>query len=797
MRPYLAVLKDSFREALASRILWLLTGLISLVLFVGLAPFTLREEAAARFQRNEFRNGQEFLKLLAAQAKSPAPSPARRIWSRLSEPLRVRLQTLSPDNLNEQANTLNGVRDDLNGMLNNDDLYDPAIWKPKDVPGEARNLIDRAVDRLPPEEKQQVQRLPTDKELTGNSHELVVLAVQQLSYEEKRRLNRLLIDAAFPEHILPAPGKALYANWFGYRLGAPLPFEPKQLTLLVNFALFELTSFLAGILGVLIAILVTAPTVPQTFEPGAIDLLLSKPVSRSLLFLTKFFGASTFILINAIYLIGGMWLIAGLRFDIWSGKLLLCIPVLLFLFVIYYSVSALAGVIWRNAVVSVCCTVVFWGLCFAVGTLKNVAESAFLNPTRLSAILPAGEKLLAVNRGGHTFEWSAARSGWEEVFRGPETGGSFFFRERMLGPIYDPKADRLCAIESTPTRFDFFGGAGKLLIGPRREDWRRMESAVSPSGPQAMFVDPRGRIVVVGLFGIYRYEGNADVEHRAFKVLGVDLARNRSGQFVRMGPATAPKWQRPLVAAMKGRDGSLAVVSRGKLSVLVPNAADQYVEKKERDLGVEQGSAVAFAGSQIVVALPDGRLRIFSGESLDEQGSIKLPDRAKPRALAASPDGQWLAVLLDNHSLRICDLEGRAPLSAQITGQGDITTAVFSPTNELLASDGFGRVTRYHADTFEPVEAFSPSMDALEALYRYLITPLYTIFPKPGELDSVVSYLVVGDPVDLFNQDRRSRDELSGDRNAAVDIWRPIWSNLAFLTAMLTITCVYISRRDF
>ena len=94
MTPYLAVLKDCFREALASRILWLLTGLITLVLFVGLAPFTLLEESAARFQRNEFRNGPEFLKylasletshdadrrpprLVAAARLGPAPAPRR------------------------------------------------------------------------------------------------------------------------------------------------------------------------------------------------------------------------------------------------------------------------------------------------------------------------------------------------------------------------------------------------------------------------------------------------------------------------------------------------------------------------------------------------------------------------------------------------------------------------------------------------------------------------------------------------------------------------------------------------
>ena len=172
-----------------------------------------------------------------------------------------------------------------------------------------------------------------------------------------------------------------------------------------------------------------------------------------------------------------MWLIAGLRFDIWSGRLLLCIPVFLFLFVIYYSVSALTGVIWRNAIVSVCCTIVFWGVCFAVGTAKNVAETTFLDPTRLSAIIPAGDKLLAVNKSGQTFEWSDQHKAWEEIFRGQEANGpAMFFRDRLLGPVYDPVDDRLVAIESKPTRFEFFGAAGKLLTGPRKEDWRRIDT---------------------------------------------------------------------------------------------------------------------------------------------------------------------------------------------------------------------------------------------------------------------------------------------------------------------------------
>jgi len=795
MRPYLAVLKDSFREALASRILWLLTGLITIVLFVGLAPFALREEAAARFQRNEFRNGPEFLKLLAAQDHVREPTAAKRIWSRLPESVRHRVVAVNPENVNEQVEVLMAVRGELNGMLNNDDLYDSHAWTPKMVLPEAKRLMDRGVSNLSP--------------------------------EDKRRMNRMLIDAAFPDHILPAPGKVLHAVWFGYQLGTPLPFEPKQLGLLVNFALAALTTFLAGSIGVFIAVLVTAPIVPLTFEPGAIDLLLSKPVSRSLLFLTKFFGASTFILINSIYLIGGMWLIAGLRFEIWSGRLLLCIPVLLFLFVIYYSVSAFTGVIWRNAIVSVCCAILFWGLCFAVGTAKNVAENTFLNPTRLAAIVPAGDKLLAVNRANQTFEWSSEKKSWEEVFRGSNDGGpAFFVRGSLMGPIYDAKTDRIYGIESARTRFDFFGGTGKLVVGPRKEDWRRIESAVTPSNPQAIFVDPQGQIIVVSLSGIYRLEGNPTLEHRTVKLFGIDIApHDRSVKFLRIGPDPEPRWQRPMKAAMNRADGTIAVVSRGKLTFVspvgrmpsnsapnsaapktgvgkdddpkLPGATSKYVVRQLIDLGTDNGTAIAFVGSQVALGTTDGRVRIFAGPSKSEQIELAPRGKAKPQELIGSPDGRWLAILYDDRVASLYDVQGGALASGKIAHQGDLSAIAFTPTNQLLASDGFGHVNVYDTNPLRVVATYAPPAETLEILYRYVVTPLYTIFPKPSQLDDVVTYLVVGDPIDLFDQNRAAREELNLDKRPPIDIWRPIWTNFAFLAVMLTITCIYIARRDF
>ncbi|MFO0922858.1 MAG: hypothetical protein U0905_10260 [Pirellulales bacterium] len=44
--------------------------------------------------------------------------------------------------------------------------------------------------------------------------------------------------------------------------------------------------------------------------------------------------------INIAYLLLGLYLIAGMRLGIWNAGLLVCIPVFVFIFMIFYSVSA-------------------------------------------------------------------------------------------------------------------------------------------------------------------------------------------------------------------------------------------------------------------------------------------------------------------------------------------------------------------------------------------------------------------------------------------------------------------------
>ena len=212
---------------------------------------------------------------------------------------------------------------------------------------------------------------------------------------------------------------------------------------------------------------------------------------------------------------------------------------------------------------------------------------------------------------------------------------------------------------------------------------------------------------------------------------------------------------------------------------------------------------LAFAGSRLIVATADGRVRPSEikrpGGAFHSSNRrlLKPEGKQKPRSMVASPDGRTVAVLFDDSKIWLYDLEHGRPLAERISGQGDISAITFSPTNRLFVADGFGRVTTYKTGPFERSEVFAPPAETLEILYRYVVMPLYTVFPKPSELDGVVTYLVVGDPVNLFEQSRMPRDQVNLENRGPIDIWQPIWSNFVFLTVILTVTCVYISRRDF
>jgi ABC-type transport system involved in multi-copper enzyme maturation permease subunit len=101
----------------------------------------------------------------------------------------------------------------------------------------------------------------------------------------------------------------------------------------------------------------------------------------------------------------GLYLIAGIRFDIWNEGLLYCIPLLLFVFIIFYSVSALVGLLWGNAIVCVVSCIIFWLFCFAIGAIHDGMQQHVELLPQITRVDKIDGKLMVVNQRGDFSLW--------------------------------------------------------------------------------------------------------------------------------------------------------------------------------------------------------------------------------------------------------------------------------------------------------------------------------------------------------------------------------------------------------
>ena len=101
-------------------------------------------------------------------------------------------------------------------------------------------------------------------------------------------------------------------------------------------------------LGILLAVFSTASLVPRMLEKGSIDLLLSKPVSRPVLFASRFLGAFVVASAHLLYLALGIGIILGAKTGIWNGGFLLSGLMVSLYFGALLGFLVLVGVLLRS-----------------------------------------------------------------------------------------------------------------------------------------------------------------------------------------------------------------------------------------------------------------------------------------------------------------------------------------------------------------------------------------------------------------------------------------------------------------
>jgi ABC-type transport system involved in multi-copper enzyme maturation permease subunit len=105
--------------------------------------------------------------------------------------------------------------------------------------------------------------------------------------------------------------------------------------------------------GMALSVFASAGLVASIFEPGRIELLLSKPVSRTRILLGRYVGNLLVVSANIVYLIAGSWIIFGLKTGVWGLGFLYSSLFTIFIFAVLLAVIVLVGVLWESAAVAI------------------------------------------------------------------------------------------------------------------------------------------------------------------------------------------------------------------------------------------------------------------------------------------------------------------------------------------------------------------------------------------------------------------------------------------------------------
>ena len=108
--------------------------------------------------------------------------------------------------------------------------------------------------------------------------------------------------------------------------------------------------------GMALSVFASAGLVAAVFEPGRIELLLSKPVSRTHLLLGRYIGNVLVVAANILYLVAGSWIIFGIKTHVWGAGFLVSSLCTIFIFSVLLAVLVLVGVLWDSSAVAIMVT---------------------------------------------------------------------------------------------------------------------------------------------------------------------------------------------------------------------------------------------------------------------------------------------------------------------------------------------------------------------------------------------------------------------------------------------------------
>lgn len=834
MKPYIAILIDSFWEAVGNKVLWALLIGWSLLL-LALAPFGYVSERSFQLSSADIANRTQLIEKLARGAKRRGPQSIQAVAKRLDADFLEQLEAAAEDDSGGKRRALasSQLASKLNAAVNARDLYSEEVFPTAQRRKRLKPLIETPAD--------------------------------ELTEGDVEELNRELLQLAFPMELNLPRGEQLWIGYAGFKLGEPLPVSRRQINQFLEPLLLGIVIKLGlGILAVFIAIIVTSPMIPDTFRSGSLHLLLSKPISRVWLYLSKFFGGCIFVLVNITFVLIGLYLIAGFRFEIWNNGLLACIPLLMFVFVIFYSVSALVGLMWGNAIVCVVSCMVFWFLCFSIGFMHDAMLPQVEVMPQISKIREIDGHLMSVNEKGDLGVWNEEFSVWQPA---AETNGGR--QVRTFGPIYDEenqqivvksfirlpfgnlaaRSRKLTLIQLTSTEqtepasqtpksendAEYSAPEASSLtedeVDEDEEETTQQSDAArakpeedngadAPEAPRSasetrqspLWLSDQGPELPAKIFELVKIGDTIVAVCRGglFKLdlnkLGLIEASEKGlfGIKIPWGAMTsafenvAPKdyyLSENSYAAVTAKGDGLVVFSSGNVDHLHFDG-EQFTlvhDTKLEGEGDGTEAAIAQMNKNYCVVARDGLPIAILDAQLKHTAEVTLPGEATAKQMAWIPGTDSLAII--THTGDFFRLECESAKISEIASpfSGKCTCMTWLDQSQVWLGVRPNRVYLLDVPTGKIEKELVPQSTTLENIFWWIVKPLYLVNPKPAALDNAMGYLLSGN-------ETQSLSGITNDLEAAqveLDVWRPIVSNLAFVAVMLGVGCIYVARKEF
>ncbi|HEB60650.1 MAG TPA: ABC transporter permease [Phycisphaeraceae bacterium] len=159
----------------------------------------------------------------------------------------------------------------------------------------------------------------------------------------------------------------------------PLPFFNSNIISEETF--YKLTFQNLGIgfwlswVATILALVSTAGMFPDFISSGSIDLMLSKPVSRLRLFLTKYFAGLIFVFLQVFVFCFASFLVIGFKAGVWDFSLFVAVPIVVCFFSYLFSVCVLLGIITKSTIASLLITLLVWFAAFGINTTEAIVLS--------------------------------------------------------------------------------------------------------------------------------------------------------------------------------------------------------------------------------------------------------------------------------------------------------------------------------------------------------------------------------------------------------------------------------------